>query len=241
MPGMDIKIGENQFDSYLSLPESGRGPGLIIMASVYGVDDDARAMADSFATKGFPVSVPDLFWRGDKGGLTRSETDKARAKARGADRAVLIENGVGDLAEVMADLKARPECNGRIAVLGLCYGGPYAILGPARLGCDAGISFHGTQVQNYLDPVDKVTVPLSLHWGDKDHAAPPEALDRIRAAIAGMENAELIIYPGVEHGYSGPAAGDAYDVPATEASMARTLEILEGLRAEGETMAGAAQ
>ena len=171
---IEIAAGEGgRFDAYVALPEAGPAPGVVIMGSVFGVDDDVRRMADGLAADGFAVAAPDLFWRGDKGPLGRSETDGARAKARGQNRAAIIEAGVKDLADTIAYLRTRPECNGRVAVIGLCYGGPYAILGPARLGCDAGISMHGTVVENYLGELDRVKAPLSLHWGDKDHACPP--------------------------------------------------------------------
>ncbi len=245
MPGFETTIaasgGSAAFDTYIALPDSGPGPGVIIMCSVYGVTEDVRAMADEMAARGFAAAAPDLFWRGDAGPLGRDEDGMRRAKARGGDRAAIIERGMADLADTMADLKARPECNGRIAVIGLCYGGPYAILGPARLGCAAGLAFHGTRVQDYLDRLDAVDVPLSLHWGDQDHAAPPADLARIQAAVAGKDNAEVVVYPGVKHGYSEPEAVESYDADATERSFARAYEIIARLRGAGESLAGAAQ
>ena len=62
----DIKIaasGGGEFDCYLALPESGSGPALIIMASVFGVDADVRGIADDLAAKGIVAAAPDLFWR----------------------------------------------------------------------------------------------------------------------------------------------------------------------------------
>lgn len=233
--------GGGAFDTYIALPETGACPGVIIMASVYGVTDDVRAMADDLAAKGIAVAAPDPFWRGDKGPLARDEDSVRRAKARGGDREAIIERGMADLADTVADLKARPECNGRIAVLGLCYGGPYAIMGPARLGCDAGLAFHGTKIENYLRWLDKVHAPLSLQWGDLDHAAPPETLARIQEAVAGMDNAEVVVYPGIKHGYSEPDDNPNYDADATERSFARLMEIVEGLRMASEPLAGAAQ
>ena len=247
MTGFETRIaaaGGGEFDTYIALPGTEPCPGVIIMSSVYGVTADVRAMADDLAAKGVAVSAPDPFWRGDKGPLGRDEDSAARgirAKARGGDREAIIERGMADLDDTIADLKARPECNGRIAVLGLCYGGPYAIMGPARLGCDAGLAFHGTKIDLYLNWLDKVHVPLSLHWGDLDHAAPPEALARIRQAVAGMGNAEIVVYPGVKHGYSEPDDNPSYDADATAKSFARLMEIVEGLRDAGERLAGAAQ
>ena len=102
--------------------------------------------------------------------------DVHRARERAADRENWIERGMQDLADVMAELRHLPECNGRIAVVGLCYSGPYAILGPARLGCDAGFAFHGTAVENYLDALSDIgDTPIWLHWGIRivsDHPTP---------------------------------------------------------------------
>lgn len=234
MPGQHTKIAAKEggeFDCYLSLPATGApAPAVVIMASVFGVDGDVQGSCDDLAAEGFVAAAPDLFWRGDKGPMDRSEDGQRRARERAKDREPLIEMGVQDLADVIADLKARPECNGKVAVVGLCYGGPFAILGPARLGCDAGLSFHGTRVQDFAGEIGKVTVPLSLHWGDQDHAAPPEALEKVRAAISGMDNAEVVIYPGALHGYTARASEKAWHEEASEKSWRRAVEILDGLR-----------
>ena len=241
MAGQDIKISASEggeFDAYLALPESGSGPGVVIISSVFGVDGDVRDMADTLAGHGFAVAAPDPFWRGDSGPMDRGEDGARRAAARATDREPIIERGVRDLADTMSDLVARDECNGRIAVIGLCYGGPYAILGPARLGCAAGIAFHGTKVQNYLGELDGVTVPLVLHWGDQDHACPPEALAQVRAATEGRADTDITIYPGVQHGYTSAVNPPSYDEDATRKSLARAVEVINGLR-DGEALAAA--
>ena len=218
MAGQDIKISASEggeFDAYLALPESGSGPGVVIIGSVFGVDSDVRDMADTLAEHGM-----------------------RRAAARAKDREPIIERGIQDLADTMADLTARDQCNGRIAVIGLCYGGPYAILGPARLGCAAGIAFHGTKVQNYLGELDGVTAPLVLHWGDQDHALPPEALAQIRAATEGRADTDITIYPGIQHGYTSAVNPPSYDADATRNSLARAVEVINGLR-DAETLTAA--
>ena len=80
--------------------------------------------------------------------------------------------------------------------MGFCYGGPYAILGPKRLGYDAGISCHGTQMLDYIKELDGVTEPVCIIWGDQDHRAPKEVLDAYRPVPARMKNVELHIFPG---------------------------------------------
>jgi carboxymethylenebutenolidase len=234
MSAQDIKIAAadgGQFDCCLGLPATGPAPGVVIMSSIFGVDDDVRGNIDDLTAQGFVAAAPDLFWRGDGGPMPRTEEGMRRARARGAlDRAAQIEQGVDDLRDVIAELERYAEFDGNVVVVGLCYGGPYAIIGPARLGCAAGISFHGTKVENYLDELRRVEAPVVLHWGDQDHAAPPEALEKIRAVADTMSNVELVVYPGVAHGYTAPSSTDAWDEKAASQSWRRALEILDDLR-----------
>ncbi len=233
MAGTDITItssGGGEIPAYLALPpDNGTGPGIVFVAAVFGVDDDMRNMTDNLAAQGFVVSAPDFFWRGDSGPLTRSEEDMKRARARAQPRHDLIEQGVQDLADAVADLKTRPECNGKVAVAGFCFGGPYALIGPARLGLDAGFAYHGTNVEDWFDELENVSAPVSLHWGTEDHAAPPEVVEKFQAAAARMDNLEIHTYPGVVHGYTAQSI-PAWDADASAHSWARTVEILNTLR-----------
>ncbi len=232
MTGKDIKIaatGGGEIDCYLSLPARAPAPAVITMASVFGVDDDVRADLDMLAAKGFIGAGPDLFWRGDGGPKPRTEEGDRQAKARAQPRAPLIEAGVKDLADIMAHLGSLPECNGKFAVIGLCYGGPFALLGPSRLGIDAGISFHGSLMQNYLGELPKVKAPLCLHWGDQDSIAPVNVIAQIQDAARGMDDVDITIYPNVLHGYTAPSS-DAWNEQAASSSWAAALAVLDGLR-----------
>jgi len=115
-------------------------------------------------------------------------------------------------------------------VIGFCYGGPYAILGPKRLGYDAGISCHGSQMLDYIGELDRLDRPVCIIWGDEDHQAPADVLDAYRGAAARMRNLELHVFPGVLHGYMMPENVKAFDRKTRDFSMARALAILEGLR-----------
>lgn len=127
-------------------------------------------------------------------------------------------------------LRQEPLFNGRAAVIGFCYGGPYAILGPKRLGYDAGISCHGTQMLDYIKELDGVTKPVCIVWGDRDEMAPPPVLEAYRAVPARMKNVEVHVFPGVLHGYMMKSAPKAYDRKLYDFSMERAFAILNGLR-----------
>jgi len=230
----DIKIsatGGGEIDCYCAAPDSGPVPGVVIMCTIFGVDEDLRNIVDDLASKGVVAAAPDLFWRGDSGPKDRSEKGRAEASARAADSASLVETNMQDLADTMATLRAMPQCNGRIVVIGLCYGGPFAFLGPARLGCDAGLSFHGTAVQEYLDILPQVgDVPVRLHWGVDDHACPPEDLARVRDAAKDMSNVEIVTYDGVRHGYTAQSNAASWNEAAAADSWASAMKVIDGLR-----------
>jgi carboxymethylenebutenolidase len=233
MSGKTIQIRSRSgaaFDCYLSLPDTpGKVPAIVLASAVHGVDKDIRDLADEFASHGYVAAAPDLFWRSLPGPIAGGDQ---RAQERSQPRLEKIAAGEADMADTLAEIRKLPQHNGRAAVIGFCYGGPYAILGPKRLGYDAGISCHGTRMLDFLPELDGVTQPVCIIWGDQDHAAPAEVLDAYRGVPARRKNVEVHIFPGVLHGYMMPWNTKAFSASTREFSMGRALAILDGLRGE---------
>ena len=78
---IDIPVaGGGAFRGYLTVPEAGSGPGLLIEQEIFGVNASLRAIADLYAEEGYVCLVPDLFWRMEPGvDLGYSEADFAKA------------------------------------------------------------------------------------------------------------------------------------------------------------------
>ena len=238
MAGKIIQIhgrAGSDFDCYLALPQAaGPVPAVVLASAVHGVDKDLRALAEEFAAQGFIAAAPDLFWRTIPGPLTRADGELTSKRAQ--PRPEKIKTGEADIADTLDMLRGLPEFNGRAAVMGFCYGGPYAIIGPKRLGYVAGISCHGTRMQDYIGELDGLAAPVCIIWGDEDNQAPPEVLEAFCAVPPRMSNVELHIFPGVKHAYMMPDAGAAYSKPTRDFSMARALAILGDLRGGGEKL-----
>ena len=231
MTGQTIKIrasGGGEFDCYVIVPKTDKPvPAIVLASAIHGVDPDIHELAEEFAAKGFIVAAPDLFWRSVPGPLAREDE---RAAKRSQPRLEKIKAGEQDLKDTLAHLRTLPQFNGNAAAMGFCYGGPYAILGPKRLGYAAGISCHGTQLQDYIEELDGVREPVCIIWGDRDHVAPTPVLDLFRAVPARMKNVEVHIFPGIQHAFMMHNAGPAYDQKTRDFSMACATAILEGLR-----------
>ena len=233
MTGTHVTIATTDhatFDSYVASPVSKKGAGVVIVSTISGVDSDMTYYADALAAEGFVASAPDMFWRDADPGPLSWDDDDGRKRAFARNDRYDLELGMRDLADVIANLKKHPQCNGKVAVMGFCFGGPFALLAAARYGTDAGISFHGSHVENHLDEVDGVRCPLSFHYGDQDDVAPMTAIERIRVAFGRLADAKVYVYPGAGHGFMTMTRGRGYIESVARPAWARTLEVLRKLQ-----------
>jgi carboxymethylenebutenolidase len=192
-----------------------------------GVDHDMRELCEEFASHGYIAAAPDLFWRSLPGPLHREDP---RAAERSQPRLEKVRAGEVDMADMCNCMRALPTCNGRVAVMGFCYGGPYAILGPRHLGYDAGISCHGTRMLDFITELEGVTAPVCILWGDQDHAAPAEVLAAYKAVPKQLSNVEVHVFPGVSHGYMWRGNPPTFNQFARDFSMSRALAMVSALR-----------
>jgi carboxymethylenebutenolidase len=241
MPASTVKVPSSAggtFDCYLARPAAtDKTPAIVLANAIVGVDEDLRNIADEFAAAGYIAAAPDLFWRTVPGPLVHEDP---RTRPRGLPRLEKIKTGEADMADTLAYVRTLPMHNGRTAAMGFCYGGPYAILGPKRLGYDAGISCHGTQLLDFIGELDGVAAPVCIMWGDKDFAAPQQVRDAYQAAAARRPNLEVHVFPGIDHGYMLPGSPQAFDAATRQFSMARALSIMAGLHGTGRKAVEAA-
>ncbi len=231
MQKKDIKIRSvegKDFDCYVVTPEvQGKVPAIVLASAVHGVDGDIRRIADEFGAAGYLVAAPDLFWRTVPGPLSRTDD---RTKTRSQPRLPVIKQGENDMVDTLNELKKMPLFNGKAVAMGFCYGGPYALIGPKRLGYYGGVSCHGTQLGDFVHELEGATQPISIIWGDLDHAAPPPVQAMYRAVPARHKNVDVHIIPGVNHGYMMRENPAAFHQQTYDLSMGRALAILNSLR-----------
>jgi carboxymethylenebutenolidase len=211
------------YGGYLTKPDGdGPFPGILLITAIFGIDNEMKEIADAWAADGFIVSVPDIFWRQVPGPTTDMEVAFGRMKNFDPDQ------GMKDIEDLLNDLRIRSECNGKTGILGFCFGGRYVQLSAARLGVDAGASFHGAGIGLHLDETYKVLCPMSLHFGETDPVVPMEEVNAIQEAYAGHTNADIVVYPGVEHNFAMPYK-QGYDVAAAKASRTAALKIFQSM------------
>ncbi len=193
------------FSGILAEPDgTGKVPAILYITAIWGIDGSARDITRAFADDGYLVSVPDIFWRVHPGPTAE------RAVAHGRYHAYDFDQGLLDMQDLIADLRSHPRCNGKVAMLGICFGGRYAHLGAARWGIDAAASYHGTYIERHLDDTRNITCPVSHHFGAADPVTPMADLRTIRDSYAALPNAEIVVHDGARHNFAMPQKPD-YD------------------------------
>ncbi len=210
------------YGGYLALPPAGRGPGLLLLQEIFGVNRHIRAVAEQYALDGFVVLAPDVFWREAPRvelGYVGAERERAMQLLARADRSKLA----ADLATSIAALRARPECTGRVGAFGYCMGGRLAYLAAAGGSVDAASCFYGGGIQDQLEHAVRIECPIQFHYGERDAHIPLAAVDKVKAAFTGRPNAEFHLYDA-EHGFNCWERA-AYHAPSSARAHARTLAL----------------
>jgi len=210
------------FDAYLALPPAGRGPGLVLLQEIFGVNQHIRSVAEQYALDGFVVLAPDVFWQQQRRldiGYTPDDIQRGRALAMAADRAALQR----DLADAVKHLHAHPQVQGRgVGAIGYCLGGRLAYLAAATAGVDAAVAYYGGGIQDMLDLAPQIACPIQFHYGALDANIPLSAVDKVRAAMQGRD-AQVHVYDSADHGFNCWARG-SYQAASAALAHGRALQ-----------------
>src|SRR5690349_23704275 len=126
MSGQDVRIKsspDGEFAAYLATPASGRGPGLVVIQEIFGVNKVMRQIADSFAARGYFALAPDLFWRLEPGVQLTDKTDAEWQHAFGLMQKFDVDTGAKDIQACISYLRGLEGCSGKISAVGYCLGG----------------------------------------------------------------------------------------------------------------------
>ena len=114
----------------------------------------------------------------------------------------------------------------KVVVLGICFGGPSALLAAADGVADGVVTWHGSHMSDFLARASEMRCPMRLHFGGEDPFVPTQAVAAVRSAFTGRHDVRIIVHDGATHGYSHRAAPQAYDRQAERAGMDSLRELI---------------
>jgi carboxymethylenebutenolidase len=224
----DSPSGSGKMRGYLASLASARGklPTVLVVHENRGLNPHIEDITRRLALEGFLAYAPDALTA--LGGYPGDE-DKARELFGKLDQAKITE----DFVAAVAMLKARPDSNGKVGVVGFCYGGGISNMLATRVpDLGAAVPFYGMQAK--IEDVPKIKAPLLLQYAEKD--------DRINAGIPAYEEAlkankvkyQLFIYPATQHGFNNDTT-PRYDKAAATLAWKRTVDFFKKELASGVT------
>ena len=195
---------------------SDRIAGVLVIHENRGLNEHIEDIARRVALAGYLAIAPDGL---SVAGGAPADQEAARdlfAKTDGARIASDVLAGVPWLA-------ADPSSNGRIGVVGFCYGGGLALRAAVEsVGVNCAVSYYGRQLP--AEDVKKLRCPVLLHYAGTDERVNAGINDfRVALDAVGVPYS-LNMYPGTQHGFNNDSSQARYNEPAAKLAWGRTLD-----------------
>ncbi len=226
------KIGEQEtaIKAFLATPKTeGKRGAVIVIHEIFGLNDHIKDVACRLAQAGYTALAPDLF--------TREGSPPSPSEGFGP-----LMQFVGKIpdSQIMDDLKAgmrylrgRPDSNGKVGVVGFCWGGRISMLLDANApDLNAAVAYYGrisgdksaNQPAHPIDLVEKMHAPLLGHFGAEDQGIPPSEAAKLRSALKDHgQVAEIYVYEHAGHAFNNDTR-ESYRPEAAKLAWKRTLD-----------------
>ncbi len=205
MPGTMIEFGntENRSNGYLAVPNSGSGPGVVVLQEWWGLVDHIKDVADRFASEGFVALAPDLYH-----GESTTSPDAAGKLMMALD----IPQVERDLGGAIEALLARTEVSTtQVGTVGFCMGGQlslYAACENESVG--ACVMFYG--IHPRVKPnLKALAAPVLGFFAERDEFVPPAAVRQLESELRAVgKSADFTVFEGVDHAFFNDSRAEVY-------------------------------
>ena len=207
-----VKHDGRSVETFIAYPEAkGKTPVVLVIHEIFGLTDWVQDLADQIAAAGYIAVAPDLLsGMGPNNGRT---TSFAQGEATQAVSHLNPEQVTADL-NAAADYGLRlPAANGKLFVVGFCWGGGQSFrFATNRPNLAAAFVFYGPPPDK--DAMERIKAPVFGFYGGNDARIDATIPDAQQAMKQLGKTYEPVTYEGAGHGFM--RAGEAPD--ASEAN-----------------------
>ena len=201
---------------YLSLPASGKGPGVIVIQEWWGLVEHIKDVCDRFAAEGFVALAPDLYH-----GKSATSPDEA-GKLMMALRIDEAEKDLRGAADYLLDHGAT---GSKVGTVGFCMGGAlslYAATKNEQVG--ACVVFYGGH-PNVKPDLPNLRAPVLGLYAGRDGFVTPESVRQLEQRLKELgKSAEIHIYPEADHGFFNDQRPTVYNEAVAKDAWGRVLK-----------------
>lgn len=194
-------------------------PAVILIHEWWGLNDNIRAMADRLAAEGYIVLAIDLYG----GEVAKNSAEARQFMLSVVEDPELANANIRGAYEFVSSTAGAP----KVGSIGWCFGGGWslntALLFPDDL--DATVIYYG-QVTDDDEKLGPINSPILGLFAADDTGIKVGTVEAFGAALERLrKDHEILVYPGVGHGFANPT-GNNYDEAAASDAWRRTLEFL---------------
>lgn len=207
-------------DTYLALPETPNGAGILVLHAWWGLTPFFRSCCDRLAQQGFVALAPDLYQ-----GKTVSTVEDAERMADTLNAETLMQEIQQGATQLRSHALVHKTAIGVVGFsLGAFWGLWLAQQPEAQVGATA--AFYGLRNG---DDYSASPSAFQFHLAESDEFEPTSEVNRQQESLeAAGKEAEFFIYPGTTHWFFEPDVPTAYNPEAANLAWERTLAFLHG-------------
>jgi carboxymethylenebutenolidase len=227
---VSLKHDERTVQALVVYPESKRKtPVVVLIHEIFGLSDWAKLMADEIAAQGYIVIAPDMLsgYGPNGGGTSEFSGQDAVTKAVSG----LSPDGVNADLDAAADYgKKLPASNGKLAVVGFCWGGFRSFaFATHRKDLSAAFVFYGGAPSD----VTPIVAPVYGFYAGNDARIDATLPATVEAMKAANKKYDPVTYDGAGHGFmragEDPNNTVAGNKTAREQGFDRLTKLLKGM------------
>jgi carboxymethylenebutenolidase len=238
---IELSAGGKQFPGYVARPDGEVKGALIVIHEVWGLVNQIKGLADRFAAEGYVALAPEFL--GEMGiteklaGELQSELfdPKRRNQAQPKLRELMApihapgfgEATLAGVQECFSYLENQEGVNGRIGVIGFCFGGSYSFsLAVHQPKLKAAIPFYG-HADFSVEELKHISCPILAFYGQNDERLMtqlPELKTKMQQAAVDFRS---LVYPDCGHAFFNETNPFAYNKAAADDAWEKTLRFIE--------------
>ena len=230
----DIKTADGVCSTFIVHPDRGGPfPVIVFLMDAPAIREELRDMARRFATSGYYVMLPNLYYRSgvmELGPIEYEPDSPWRKKMADLMGTLEIPMVMSDVDAMLAFAAADPQANDKsVGTVGYCMSGRFAVCAAKdRPNVKATASIYGVRLvtDNPNSPhlvAKNSAAEFYFACAERDHWAPQEMVDQLKRELAGA-NGEVEQYPDTDHGFGFPERR-AYHKLAAEQHWQRVLAL----------------
>ena len=220
MAGQMVEFSSNggTASGYLAPSAQGKGPGVIVIQEWWGLVPHIKDVCDRFAAEGYTALAPDLY---------HGESTKSPDEAGKLMMALRIDEAEKDLRGAIQFLMSHESTAGdKVGTIGFCMGGAlslYAASKNPQVG--ACVVFYGIH-PNVKPDLANLQAPVLGIYAENDGYVTPAVVHDLEAKLKEHgKQAEMHIYPGVDHGFFNDTRTEVYNEAAATDAWKRVLKL----------------